>query len=250
MIATRVGRHDRAAARALAEGENGDGNGRGEHADQRRAGVHPPPLAFELDVERVQRSELARKSFDDELSKAFGAVDVLQSPLAEIANRYARRQIVLYELPSGAGEQDLASVTGGADTSRLVHPETDVVVLTHFGLPGMQPHPHLYFRAFRPGVGGEAALSVNSRRDRVFSPTECRKERVALRVHLPAAVCRERRSQNALVLGTRLRIPWAQLLHELRRAFDVREEERDGAARQLGHRGHGQPRVLRQNRLL
>ena len=51
-------------------------------------------------------------------------------------------------------------------------------------------------RAFRPGVRGEVALSVDRRRDCVLRAREGDEERVALRVDLVTAVGGERGSRR------------------------------------------------------
>ena len=58
-------------------------------------------------------------------------------------------------------------------------------------------------------------------------------------VHLDATVAFERFTQHVSVLGERLGIALGPaLVQQLRRPFDVREEEGDGAAREFG--SHGQ----------
>src|SRR6266511_2814606 len=52
-------------------------------------------------------------------------------------------------------------------------------------------------------------------------------------VHLYPPVTLESRAQNPAVLGERVRIAISQLFQQLRRALDVREEERDGAGREF-----------------
>ncbi len=57
-------------------------------------------------------------------------------------------------------------------------------------------------------------------------------EGVALRVHLDAAVSAERLPQHAPVFDQGLVVRLGpELVQQLRRALDVREEERDGAGR-------------------
>jgi hypothetical protein len=61
------------------------------------------------------------------------------------------------------------------------------------------------------------------------------KKESPLRVDLVAAVSGERLPEQPLVLAHDWAIAVPQLLHEARRPLDVREEERDGAGRRLGH---------------
>ena len=61
-------------------------------------------------------------------------------------------------------------------------------------------------------------------------------ERVALHLHLDAAVPGERLAQQAAVILERPHVRLlAELLQQPRRALDVREEQRDRAARKLRH---------------
>ena len=66
-------------------------------------------------------------------------------------------------------------------------------------------------------------------------PREGDEKRVSLGVDLVAAVLGEGLAQDALVLREHLAVALAQLLEQPRRPLDVREEEGDGADRQLGH---------------
>ena len=60
--------HDGSTAAApLPEGEDRNGDRCCQHANQRGTDVHPPPPAGELDVDGLQRVELARESLDHEL---------------------------------------------------------------------------------------------------------------------------------------------------------------------------------------
>jgi hypothetical protein len=45
----------------------------------------------------------------------------------------------------------------------------------------------------------------------------------------------ERLPQDPLVFGEDIGIPFAQVLQQTRRALDIREEESNGPARELGH---------------
>ena len=87
----------------------------------------------------------------------------------------------------------------------------------------------------RPGVRGERPLRRDCGQRGVPRPAKGDEERVALRVDLLSAVLGEGRAQDAPVLGQHLAVAVAQLLEQAGRALDVREEEGDGPARELGH---------------
>ena len=79
----------------------------------------------------------------------------------------------------------------------------------------------------------DRALRVHRSRDRVPGTGKDDEERVALRVDLVSGVAFEGLPQKALMLGEDLAIALAELAFESRRAFDVREQKRDGAPRKL-----------------
>ena len=93
-----------------------------QHADQRRARVNTPPLALELDIQGLQRPELARQTLDHELVEPLRLLDVLQPPLAQVTDRHPGRQILLRQLPSSSREQHLTAVAGRADPRRRCTP--------------------------------------------------------------------------------------------------------------------------------
>ena len=229
--------HDGSAAAApLPEREDRDGDRGCQHADQRRAEVHPPPPASELDVDGLQRVELAREALDHELREALRPLDVLQTSLAEVADRNPRRELVLDELARRRREQHLPAVARGPDARGLVDAHADVALLTHSGLAGVQAHAHLDLYAFGPSVRMEVALRRHCGPDRVFPAWEGDEERVALRVDLVAPVSRRGLADDALVLGEHFCVVRADLPEQLRRPFDVGEEEGDRSARKLRHR--------------
>ena len=82
---------------------------------------------------------------------------------------------------------------------------------------------------------GEPALPFGSRERRVSRSAKRDEERVPLRVDLLSAMCLERGAQDSAVVGEHLPVLVSQLLDQPGRALDVREEERDCAARELRH---------------
>jgi hypothetical protein len=78
-------------------------------------------------------------------------------------------------------------------------------------------------------------LRSHGGRHRVPGPPEGDEEGVPFAVHLATIVLRERRTQDSMMLGKRLDIATTQPRQEPGRPLDVREEERDGAIRQVRH---------------
>ena len=118
----------------------------------------------------------------------------------------------------------------------------DVALLPDPGLAGVQAHPHSDLDAFGPRVRVEVALRRHRGPDRVLRAWEGDEERVALRVDLVAPVSRRGLADDALVLGKHFSVVRADLPEQLRRPFDVGEEEGDRPARKLRH-----PRSLTQS---
>jgi hypothetical protein len=93
----------------------------------------------------------------------------------------------------------------------------------------VQPHAH-FDRAAR-----ESTLTVCGRSDRIGSPTERDEEGITLCVHLDAVVVCEGVSKETPMFMQRVRIGVAELMEELRRPFDVREEEGHDTGRECAH---------------
>jgi len=87
-------------------------------------------------------------------------------------------------------------------------------------------------------VRHERSLRLHGRRDRVTSAGEREEEGISLRVDLAASVCRKCSLQQLLVVGENGRVSLTQLPQQSSRAFDVAEEEGDGALRRAA-RGAG-----------
>ena len=89
----------------------------------------------------------------------------------------------------------------------------------------------------------EAVTDLVGGRNGVRGSRERCEERVTLRVHLDPRVPGERGANNIAVGGEKVRVALAVLVKELRRARDVGEEERDGAAREI--RSHAESIIPR-----
>jgi hypothetical protein len=125
-------------------------------------------------------------------------------------------------------------VAGGADPRGAVHADAHVALLAYLGLARVQSHAHLDDDVLRPAARGEIALCADRRGDRLGRRAEGDEERVALRVHDPSVVRGEGGAQEASVLGEQLVVPVAaEVLQQGGRAFEVREQEGDGSAREL-----------------
>jgi hypothetical protein len=110
-----------------------------------------------------------------------------------------------------------------------VHVDPDVSLVRDDRLTGVDPDSH------PDGAFGERELSIPGRCRRIRGPAEGDEERVALRVDLHAGVCRECSPELPSVIRQHVRIRIPQLAQHPRRPLDVREEERDGAGREIAH---------------
>ena len=144
--------------------------------------------------------------------------------LAEFADRRVR----LEEPTRGLGEDDLPAVGGRGDARGAMHVDPHVALVGDDWLAGVDSNAH------PDRARLERLPRLGCRGDRVGRPGERDEEGVALRVDLDAVVSRERLPQRAAVLVEEIRVSRTVLLEESGRAFDVREEERDGAGRQVG----------------
>jgi hypothetical protein len=119
--------------------------------------------------------------------------------------------------------------------------EPEVALVAHGGLSGVNSHADAHLAATWPRVAPQRALRVNRGGDGVARARKREEERVSLRVHLGAAAGAERLAHDSPVVAHHLGVVVAQFLQELRRALDVREDERD---RPTGDRCHSGVRTL------
>ncbi len=176
-----------------------------------------------------------RRALDLELEDALRLVEVLQLPLAEREDRDACRQRGSDERARRVREQDVAALPRGAEPRRADDVETEVALAADGRLAGVQPHPDEDGAALRPVVSGVGALHLHRGLDRVAGAREGEEERVPLRVDLDAAALGERVAHQPTVVGEDAVVAVTELLQERRRALDVAEDERDGAAREGSH---------------
>ena len=162
------------------------------------------------------------KSRVAELEQALRRREVLQTVLAEVANGLAGDEVA-----RRLRQEHLPAVPGGGDPRRAVDVDPDVALVGHDRLARVEPHAD----ADRPVA--ERRLPVGGGGDRVGGARERDEERVALRVHLDAAVPRESLAQHTAVLAQQLRVALAVLVQQPRRALDVREQERHRPRRQV-----------------
>ena len=126
-------------------------------------------------------------------------------------------------------DDHLPAVTGGGDPCRAMD------VDAHVALVGQQRLARVEAHADADRACGERRLTLARGRERIGRPGESDEEGVALSVDLDAAVASEGVAKHAPVLGQCVGVGVAELVQQLRRALDVGEEKRDGAARKVAH---------------
>jgi hypothetical protein len=186
------------------------------------------------DIECSQRWKHGGKTADLELIQGLRPGQVPESIGAEVLDSYALRHASGHETSGRAREEHLSAVRGRRDPGGLVHVDPVVVVAAQDARAGVHAHPDA-----DPGVGGprgfgQRELGGSSRGDRRSRIREHHQERVAFRSSFDAVVVAERGTQQAVVLFENGReLGLSQLLDEPRRALHVREQEGDGAGREL-----------------
>src|SRR5205823_267957 len=170
-------------------------------------------------VERPERRELIIA----ELEEAFRLGQVLQSVLAEVTEPRGGAE----EIARRTRENDLAAVCRCGDSRGAVHVEADVALLSDERLPRVNPD------ANANGAVAQAVTDLVGSGNGVRCSRERCEERITLRVHLDSRVPAKSAANDVAVGGEKVRVRVAVLLEQLRRARDVGEEERDGAAREI-----------------
>jgi hypothetical protein len=184
---------------------------------------------------RAQGRKLQWEALDVELVDVLGSIEVLEAMLAEVAEADSRQLVILEDGAGRLRKQYLPAVPRRRDPRRAMDAETVVALVADAGLARVHAHSHTTLHSVRPGMLGERALRRACGQRGVRGLAKGDEEGVALRVDLLSAVLFEGGAQDPAVLGQHLAVPVSQLLEQAGRALDVREEEGDGPARELGH---------------
>jgi hypothetical protein len=124
-------------------------------------------------------------------------------------------------------ENDLAAVCCCGDPRRTVHVEADVALLGDHRLTRVNPD------ANANGTVAQLVADLVGGGNGLRGSRERCEERITLRVHLNTRVPGERCTNDNAVDSEKIRVSVTMLVKQLRRARDVRKEERDGAAREI-----------------
>ena len=101
-------------------------------------------------LQGAQRWKVGRHALRDQLEYAFGALEILQPMLAEIAQRGFRRQSGSGQCMGSVGQHYLPAVGDVGDPRRAMYVEANVVTVQQPPLATVNTHPHSHRRIRRP----------------------------------------------------------------------------------------------------
>ncbi len=127
------------------------------------------------------------------------------------------------------GQENLPSAPSLGNPGSAMNVKAEVGVVTDVRLAGVHPHAHADLDAFGPGVAGERLLRGDGCRGSRPSVLEDDEELVAPVIDDVSASLFHGSAEKLAVVGQNLGVPIPQALKELRRSFDVGEEEGDGS---------------------
>ena len=119
------------------------------------------------------------------------------------------------------------------DAGRAMDINAHVTRRTDLRLARVQAHAHAHADAVGPGLGGQRALRLDHGLEGIRGAREGHEERVAVGADHAPMMLLKRLEQKLVLLRQHGGIFLAQLLQEPRRAFDIGEEERDCAGREI-----------------
>jgi hypothetical protein len=230
------------AARPISEQQDGC-EARGEDEERQECEREPPtPERHRRDGGRGHIATHGGKGLGQtirsRLVETHETVEVFQALLAEVAQGDVKilLLLVLEQRLRRLGDKDLAAMGRRADARRTMDGKTRVPAILSRNLAGVEAHPDLDLDTVGPGMGTKRELTLDRGQQRLARACERDEERIALRVDLVTVVSLEGPPEHALMVAEDRAVVIAQLLHEPRRALDIREEEGDSASGRLDHR--------------
>ena len=189
--------------------------------------------------------KLGVEPVDRQIVEMFGAIEILETVDAEVAERDALEDRIRQERPRRFGDHDLTAVARGSDPCRTVDVDPDVVVAAQDTVAAVQTHPDANLAAVGPGVGRESSLRRHRCSDGSTRGGEHREERVTFGSDLHAISLGDGvpHDRGMLVLERRVRL--TEPSEESRRSLDIGEQERHRAGREFGHEARTVTRVCR-----
>ena len=192
-----------------------------------------------------RRGELGRQPVDDDLDQVDRRQQVLEAEGAQITQRDAGWQVRRQQPARRVGHEDLAAVGDRRDARRLVDVDAD-----HPAAAGSRLRPARIRRCGAPSAPGHRRRRATASPCRarwpaiaaasaeVARPNVTKNESPSVPCSIPPLRLPRRAQERAVALEDHAVALGAERLLELRRTFDVAEQEGDGAARDgvgLGH---------------
>ncbi len=172
-----------------------------------------------------------------DLKYRFRSPEILQPVRTERLYARERRQVVATEIVRRLGEKRLTAVTSREKARDTVERRAEIVAVAHFDRAGVKRHAHAQLRSFGPRLAMERALRFECRGKSVGRRVERRAEGVPARLEDVAVVIVDAVAQQRIVARERSAHRIGVRFPQPRAALDVGEEQRDGAGRNVCHRG-------------
>ena len=221
-----------ATSATAADGEDHGGD-RGDRQQRSRREEERPAPAWRLGL-RAQRREPRRQPFDRELRERLGLRKVLEPVQPEVEQSGS---IMVGEERAGRRrQQHLTSVRGCADPRRARDCQPDVSVAGHLRVACVDAHAHPYLSTHGPGLHRQRPLGRRSGLYSVLGAGKDAEERLGLPIDDCSSVSGEGSLEQPPVRFGDLLVVVAEAVLQFGGPFNVREEQRDGAARQTRHR--------------
>ena len=131
------------------------------------------------------------------------------------------------EIPRRTRENDLTAVCCCGDPRCAMHVQTDIP------LPSDKGFARVNSNANTNGASAQAVADLLGSRNGVRGSAERCKTRITLHVHVDARVPRQSVADDRAMSCEKLNVRVAALVKQLRRAFNVGEEKRDCAGREI-----------------
>jgi hypothetical protein len=170
---------------------------------------------------------------NDDLENAFRMLQIFEAMLAQIAQGDAAGQMVERELARGCRKQNLAAMSGRAETRGAMNVHPDVAGRRCDRLARVQSHPHAQGFALRPLVRCQPALRFDGGGDAILSARESNKEGVTGGIDFITAVRLKRGAHDLALLLQRLGIFFAEAVQQPGGAFNVTKQKCDRTGRRF-----------------
>jgi hypothetical protein len=151
-------------------------------------------------------------ALDRYLEDPFGLVDAAQVALPDGVDGDTVWEPRAEQRARRLGEKNVAAPTFGADPRSAHDVQSDVALLVHRGLTGVQSHAHAHGHLMWPSCACVSTLRIDRSFHRVARARDDKEEGVALRVDLNAVARRECLAGDLPVRGQQFAVAVAEAL--------------------------------------